>query len=103
MAPGLVNFIPTVAYHFCLNLPEILSQPCDDFLPHRCKRRTVREGAAYDASDGLRSLAFCHASMINARPLGEYIMHSGTHVQHEIEKDGSWGGGSGGGGVRRLS
>ena len=29
--------------------------------------------------------AFCHAAMINARMLAEYIMHSGTHVQHEIE------------------
>ena len=29
--------------------------------------------------------AFCHAAMINARVLGEYIMHSGTHVQHEVE------------------
>ena len=26
-APGLVNFVPAVAYHFCLNLPEKFSQP----------------------------------------------------------------------------
>ena len=24
---GLVNFVPVVAYHFCLNLPTALSQP----------------------------------------------------------------------------
>ena len=26
-APGLVNFVPAVAYHFCLNLPKKFSQP----------------------------------------------------------------------------
>ena len=26
-APGLVNFVPAVAYHFCLNLPAAFSQP----------------------------------------------------------------------------
>ena len=25
--PGLVNFVPAVAYHFCLNLPAAFSQP----------------------------------------------------------------------------
>ena len=26
-APGLVKFATAVAYHFCLNLPELFSQP----------------------------------------------------------------------------
>ena len=26
-APGLVNFIPAVAYHFCLALPAVFAQP----------------------------------------------------------------------------
>ena len=25
--PGLVNFVPAVAYHFCLNMPRAVSQP----------------------------------------------------------------------------
>ena len=25
--PGLVNFVPAVAYHLCLNLPEKFLQP----------------------------------------------------------------------------
>ena len=28
-APGLVNFVPSVAFHFCLNLPEILKRGAD--------------------------------------------------------------------------
>ena len=31
-APGLVNLVCTVAYNFCLNLPEKLSQPGTHFL-----------------------------------------------------------------------
>ena len=26
-APGLVNFVPALAYHFCLNLPEAFMKP----------------------------------------------------------------------------
>ena len=26
-APGLLNFVPAVAYHFCLNMPAAFSQP----------------------------------------------------------------------------
>ena len=33
---GLVNFVPSVAYHFCLSLPEKLSQPRDHFLAKLC-------------------------------------------------------------------
>ena len=31
-SPGLVNFVPAVAYYFCLNLPERVLQPGDPFL-----------------------------------------------------------------------
>ena len=34
--PGLVNFVPAVAYHFCLNLPEKFSQPGAHFLAQPC-------------------------------------------------------------------
>ena len=30
-APGLVNFVAAVAYHFCLNLPAALTQPASTF------------------------------------------------------------------------
>ena len=32
-APGLVNFVPDAAYHFCLNLPEKFLQPGPTFKP----------------------------------------------------------------------
>ena len=35
--PGLVNFVPDVAYHFCLNLPETFSQPGVRQLADPCK------------------------------------------------------------------
>ena len=31
-APSLVNFVPVVAYHFCLALPEAFKQPRDHLL-----------------------------------------------------------------------
>ena len=31
-APGLVNFVAAVAYHFCLALPAAFTQPWDHFL-----------------------------------------------------------------------
>ena len=38
LRPGLVNFVPAVAYHFCLNLPEKLSQPGNGILAQPCTR-----------------------------------------------------------------
>ena len=32
MTPGMVNLVPSVAYSFCLNLPEKFSQPGDHLL-----------------------------------------------------------------------
>ena len=34
--PGLVNFVPAVAYHFCLNLPAAFSQPGNGLLEVPC-------------------------------------------------------------------
>ena len=34
--PGLLNFVPAVAYHFCLNLPAAFSQPGNGNLLHPC-------------------------------------------------------------------
>ena len=39
--PGLENFDPAVAYHFCLNLPEKYSQPGDYFLAQPCISPTL--------------------------------------------------------------
>ena len=35
-APGLVNFVPTLAYHFCLNLPAAFTQPGAHLLVKPC-------------------------------------------------------------------
>ena len=34
--PGLVNFVPAVAYHFCLNLPAAFTQPRAHLLAESC-------------------------------------------------------------------
>ena len=36
-APGLVNFVPALAYHFCLNLPTAFTQPGARLLVEPCK------------------------------------------------------------------
>ena len=38
--PGLVNFVPSVACHLCLNLPGIFSQPGDHFIAQPCGGRS---------------------------------------------------------------
>ena len=35
-APGLVNFVLALAYHFCLNLPAAFSQPGARLLVEPC-------------------------------------------------------------------
>ena len=37
-ALDLVNFVPAVAYHFCLNLPANFSQPGNGNLAHPCRQ-----------------------------------------------------------------
>ena len=34
--PGVVNFVPAVAYHFCLNLPAAFSQPGNSLILEPC-------------------------------------------------------------------
>ena len=36
--PGLVNFVPAVAYQFCLNMPATFSQPGNGNLAHPCSQ-----------------------------------------------------------------
>ena len=36
-SPGLVNFVPAVAYHFCLNLPAAFLQPGNGLLEGLCR------------------------------------------------------------------
>ena len=36
MVPSLVNFVPALAYHFCLALPEAFTQPGDPLLAEPC-------------------------------------------------------------------
>ena len=40
--PGLVNFVPAVAYHFCLRLPAALTQPGRSFLSEPCTCVMIR-------------------------------------------------------------
>ena len=35
-APGLVNFVPALAYHFCLNLPAAFTKPGASTLADLC-------------------------------------------------------------------
>ena len=35
-SPGLVHFVPAVAYHFCLNLPAAFTQPGARLLAKPC-------------------------------------------------------------------
>ena len=35
-APGLVNIVPALAYHFCLNLPAAFTQPGARLLLEPC-------------------------------------------------------------------
>ena len=37
LRPGLLNFVPTVAYHFYLNLPAAFTQPGRSLLADPCK------------------------------------------------------------------
>ena len=39
---GLVNFVPAVAFHLCLNLPEAFSQPGNGLLEVPCKAFLLR-------------------------------------------------------------
>ena len=38
-APGLVNFVPVLAYHFCLNLPAAFTEPGARLLVEPCTYR----------------------------------------------------------------
>ena len=39
--PGLVNFVPAVAYHFCLALPAAFTQPRVRLLAEPCTGRSL--------------------------------------------------------------
>ena len=41
-APGLVNFLPAVVYHFCLSLPEKFSQPGSHVFAQPCTWISLR-------------------------------------------------------------
>ena len=48
MAPGMVNFVPSVACPFCLNLSEKFSQPVDRFLAQPFALKfVVRQGGTH--------------------------------------------------------
>ena len=43
--PGLVNFVPALAYHFCLNLPATFTQPRARLLVEPCTARPSEFGS----------------------------------------------------------
>ena len=51
-APGLVNFITAVAYHFCLKLPAVFTQPVSLTLADLCTCR-MAEHPKYKSTGGL--------------------------------------------------
>ena len=43
-----MNFGPAVAYHFCVNLPEKVSQPWDHFFAKPCKPSDAHSHYQYE-------------------------------------------------------
>ena len=54
-APGLVNFVPAVAYRICLSLPAALSQPGRSLLADPC----ILHSLANKGVRGQQSPKFC--------------------------------------------
>ena len=46
-APGLVNFITAVAYHFCLSLPAAFTQPGSHILAEPCSDKSLSRMQSY--------------------------------------------------------
>ena len=74
-SPSLVNIVPAVAYHFCLNLPAAFTQPGTHFLAHlsnvrrsQCRLTFRRNSSALRPTPSLSlsfvvfSLSFCVTS-----------------------------------------
>ena len=38
--PGLISFVPAVAYHFYLAMPAAITQPGDNLIAEPCKETT---------------------------------------------------------------
>ena len=54
--PGLVNFVPAVAYHFCLILSEKFSQPGNGILAQTCSSACGKSAIGH-----LESQTLCHS------------------------------------------
>ena len=61
-SPGLVNFVPSVAYHFCLNLPWNFSQPGAHFLAQPHAHTSSLPLAAYRIHRASHVCAVCSSS-----------------------------------------
>ena len=67
--PALVNFDPTVAHHFCHNLPETVSQSRDHFLAQLCSK----EGGGKEGSLPSHLLPTGTAQTDERRWMGKYV------------------------------
>ena len=45
-ASGLVNFVPAIAYHYCLDLPAAFTQPGTSTLADLCTRQSTNPSIA---------------------------------------------------------
>ena len=54
--PGLVNFVPAVAYHFCLNLPKAFLQPWNGLLVVPCRVILVTDNSPLETCHNLSLL-----------------------------------------------
>ena len=59
---GLVNFVPAVAYHFCLNFCGQFSQPENDFLAQPWTPTNSRLKSPRTLNDGVTDFALAHPS-----------------------------------------
>ena len=54
--PGLVNFVIAVAYHFCLSLPAVFTQPGQSILANPCNIGVLSMFAAYRSLTNISSI-----------------------------------------------
>ena len=66
---SLVNFVPALAYHFCLNLPEKFSQPGAHVLSQPCKLQEDHDSI----QDGLSAQKLWNSNMMGSHMLLKWM------------------------------
>ena len=73
-SPGLVNFVPALAYHFCLVLPAAFTQPGAHLLAEPC-----RKGGKSFCVRGGRSRAIGHKRTVSPGDEGKEPITNDVH------------------------